>query len=198
LEIFAKALPRLAESILVDADAKAYGKHNLVADYLIQHHNDLLATKQSSLQYFLGIYRTVNNCGRPPLDATELSDYRISLLVAGKTLDKIELPDDSPTKLSTANSSITPGTTSTTAVGRSLNSTFKAVEKTPAEATPAKSPSPIKIGNFILKVVESKAPAKGICGTSFQTAKDFRNALAPLVNSLKPKEKEPIEPVMPP
>jgi hypothetical protein len=198
LEIFAKALPRLAESILVDADAKAYGKHNLVADYLIQHHNDLLATKQSGLQYFLGIYRTVNNCGRPPLDATELSDYRISLLVAGKTLDKIELPDDSPTKLSTANSSITPGTASTTAVSRSLNSTFEAVEKTPAEVAPAKSPSPIKIGNFILKVAEATAPARGICGTSFQTAKDFRDAIVPLVNSLKPKEKEPIEPVMPP
>jgi hypothetical protein len=58
--LFAKGLSRLAELALVDAEIEDYSRHNLVADLLLEHHLEFLATK-TSLCHFIETYRKVND-----------------------------------------------------------------------------------------------------------------------------------------
>ena len=42
VEIFAKALPHFADFVLIEDDAKQYGRHDLVGDMLLSHHNTIV------------------------------------------------------------------------------------------------------------------------------------------------------------
>ena len=67
IKIFAKALPRFADFILIEDAAKLYGKHDLVADLLLSHGNTIFRHLDNLLvRQFIEIYQKVNNCGRPP------------------------------------------------------------------------------------------------------------------------------------
>jgi hypothetical protein len=64
VKLFAKALATIAELILVDAEVEDYSKHDLVADLLLEHHEEFLKNRTNIL-HFVQIYKKVHQCGRP-------------------------------------------------------------------------------------------------------------------------------------
>jgi hypothetical protein len=73
IRIFAKALPLLARLFLVEVDAESYGEHDLVAELLLRHHQNILFHFDNvSVNTFIDIYREVNATGRMVESAEEL------------------------------------------------------------------------------------------------------------------------------
>ena len=67
MEIFAKALPCFGDLILIEDDADNYGKHDLVADLLLSHHDVVFRhLKNLPVSQFIEIYQKVNGCGHQP------------------------------------------------------------------------------------------------------------------------------------
>ena len=73
LELFAKALPSLAQLILVETELSTIGKHDLVADLLLYHHKDALGHLDNiPVPQFIEIYKKVNRCGGPTVDTNTI------------------------------------------------------------------------------------------------------------------------------
>ena len=69
VEIFAEAVPIFAEIILEETEISSLKAHDLVADLLLYHpHNALEHIDGLELASFIGTYKKVNKCGRPPVD----------------------------------------------------------------------------------------------------------------------------------
>jgi hypothetical protein len=48
----------------VDAEVEDYSKHDLVADLLLEHHEEFLKNRTNIL-HFVQIYKKIHQCGRP-------------------------------------------------------------------------------------------------------------------------------------
>ena len=81
IDSVAKALPALADAVLIETGARTYGKHNLVADVLMLYHRELLRHHEP-ITSFIPRYKQVNQCGRDPEDATALYEARFNSTTA--------------------------------------------------------------------------------------------------------------------
>jgi hypothetical protein len=106
LKVLSAAVAHIAEMSLAQFELEAYGKHNLVADFLLIHHEAFLATK-TPLMSFCNNYKKTNNCGHPPESASALYELRFGRAAA--------YPPQNSTAATPSPTGVTPADSSTIA-----------------------------------------------------------------------------------
>jgi hypothetical protein len=125
IEILSAALASFATFVLIECGLDTdYEPHDLVADLLLRHHKELLASK-TTVQYFTKVYRQVNNCGHKPVCGQRLFDHRFPPVAENKSADKEENPTK-PSEHPNQTSAVTPSA-ATPLVARNLQSALAAV-----------------------------------------------------------------------
>ena len=127
VRILCTATAHIAELVLAEFDLEAFGPHNLMADFLLQHHDAFLATR-TTLQCFCQRYKSYNNCGHAQESAGALYDLRFGTAAA----DSQQLPTAAAQLAAGASSA-----NSSTAANRIL--TYAGAEK--EASAPATKPS---------------------------------------------------------
>ena len=73
MELLCEALPAFANLVLIDCELeKVFTPHDLVADLLLRHHNELFDSVNMKVEHFTQLYRRHNNCGHEPKSKVEL------------------------------------------------------------------------------------------------------------------------------
>lgn len=161
VRILCTATAHIAELVLAEFDLEAFGPHNLVADFLLQHHDAFLATR-TTLQCFCQRYKSYNNCGHAQVPAGELYDLKF-----GKTA---AITSQQPAAANIPPASAAPPAASSTAANRVLdyaptekNATAPAATQAGTAITPADSTSPLRMvtgSGTVYQKVLSSAPDK--------------------------------------
>jgi hypothetical protein len=81
LTILCATMAHTAEMLLAQFELEGYGKHNLVADFLLSHNKAFLATKTLLLS-FCHYYRKINDCDHVPKSAKALFELHFSQAAA--------------------------------------------------------------------------------------------------------------------
>ena len=109
IELYAAALPRFANLLLIEADVSAVNKHDLVADLLLNHHKEVLAHfDKLTVPDFIAVYRRVNRCGQPPEPVDSIMRKYYGEFVNSGCAAATPTPPVTPQPTATASASTTP------------------------------------------------------------------------------------------
>jgi hypothetical protein len=147
----------MSNIILIDTGISEYGKHNLVADVLTLHSDELCNAWDTNINDFIAIYKRVNVCGKRPESHQDMFKRRFPDRVAqGETpnQDKATPIEKTPaipvvaaaTVVQPSAISNAPSTIQTTAL---TNAQSAITPKTAVGLTPITNPTPLASTEFL-------------------------------------------------
>ena len=124
IEIFANALPEFARLIAIECDVKEGLEHDMVADYLLQHHHSALnmlnIPGSNQLSSFLALYKREHKITRQKECLEVVMERYFPTEVAG-TRDSIEILEETPGGERTDTAEQAPASTTARGAGSSAS-----------------------------------------------------------------------------